>query len=201
MADIQWSHLLPLGVLLFGVSALGLTRRKAGRSLARREYPKLADMFGLDFQAPTHSGDVGSIHGVIDGVRVRIESDERARLVCFPAADTGVDVRNYDHHKRTPEGYEVFSLKHHGDDRWAKNRYVRSEADVDRVRRLVVDLLRAVGSDRDQLKSFTVDGEKVECIFDFGKPAYLPAPVVSRVLPAMLDLARLGGNTGKAPLA
>jgi hypothetical protein len=202
VADIEWSHLLPIGILMFGASLLGLTRRRAGRSLARREYPKLAQNLGLLFQAPAREGEVGTIHGELDGVRVRIESDERSRIVCFPRLDLGIDVRNYEHHKRTPEGYEVFSLKKPADDRWAKNRYVSSAKDVVPLRNSVSELLRAVGTDRDQLKGFTVDREKIECVFDFGKPAYLPAPVVSRVLPAMLALARLAGREQeREPLA
>jgi hypothetical protein len=53
-----------------------------------------------------------------------------------------------------------------------------------------------LGPDRDRVRDFTADGEKVECVFDFGVPAYLPASVVERLLPAMLAVARSGRAAG-----
>jgi hypothetical protein len=202
VADLDWTHLLPFGVLLFGITALGFTRRKAGRSLARREYPKLAKRLGLDFIAPAGSREVGTLTGTVDDVRVRVESDERARLVCYPPGDLGIDVRSYPHHKRTPEGYEIFSLGSRADDRWAPNRFVREGHDVQPVLVALKALIAAFGADRDRLRNFTADAEKVECVFDFGVPAYLPASVVGRVLPAMIALSRSGrGGRASSPTA
>jgi hypothetical protein len=129
---------------------------------------------------------------MVDGVRVRVESDERARLVCYPPGDVGVDVRNYPHHKRTPEGYRTVSLGSRADDRWAPNRFARDGRDVEPVLVALKALIVAFGADRDRLRNFTADAEKLECGFDFGVPAYLPASVVARVLPAMVALARSG---------
>jgi hypothetical protein len=182
---------LPLGFLMFGVTVLGFTRRKAGRSLARREYPKLAAKLGLTFEAPLRGDEVGCIKGEIEGIRVRIESDERCRIVCFPLGDVGLDVRNYEHHKRTPEGYESLSLQSLAEDRWAKNRFAREDLDIDARVVALRRVLDSTNPERDRLKGFTVDAEKIECVFEFGKPSYLPAPVAARVLPAMLELARL----------
>jgi hypothetical protein len=189
VADFDWSSLLPFGFLMFGGALLGFTRRKAGRSLARREYPKLATRFGLAHEA--RPGEVGTLEGRLDGVRVRAESEGRARLVCFPPQRLSVDVRNYEHHKRTPSGFESFSFQNLADDRWAKNRFISEgvapEPWIEATRRI----LSAIGADRDRLEAFTVDADKVECVFNFGSPPYLPARVVERVLPAMVELARL----------
>lgn len=189
---MDWTSLLPIGALLFGATALGFTRRKAGRALARREYPKLAARFGLALQPPERAGEVGTLVGDVDGVRVRVESDERARLVCYPPADHGLDVRSYPHHKRTPAGFEPISLGSRADDRWALNRFAREGHDVAAALAALGAVLVALGPDRDRLKTFTADAERVECVFDFGVPPYLPGSVVSRLLPAMVALARSG---------
>lgn len=180
-----------MGFLMFGATVLGFTRRKAGRSLARREYPKLAARLGLTFDAPARPGEVGVLRGEVEGVRVRVESDGRARAVCFTSGRLPIDVRNYPHHKRTPAGFEAFSFKNHVDDRWAQNRFIELDQDPSPYLNALRALLLAIGADRERLEGFTVDGEKVECVFNFGSPAYLPAAVVSRVLPAMVALARL----------
>jgi hypothetical protein len=195
VADLDWTHLLPFGVVMFGMTLLGFTRRKAGRSLARREYPRLAKRLGLEFSA-LGPGVVGTLTGTVEGVRVRVESDDRARLVCYPPGDVGIDVRNYAHHKRTPVGYEVVSLGSRADDRWAQNRYARAGRDSGPTLEAVRALLAVLGPDRDRVRDFTADGEKVECVFDFGVPAYLPASVVERLLSAMLAVARSGRAAG-----
>lgn len=194
MADLDWTQLLPFGVVLFGVTALGFTRRRAGRALARRDYPKLAGKLGLELHAA--DGQVGTLTGSMEGVRVRVESDERARLVCYPVSDIGLDVRNYAHHKRTPAGYETISLGNRVDDRWALNRFAREGVDSERSRAALRALVARLGSERERVKTFTVDAEKIECLFDFGVPAYLPAGVVERLLPAMVALARAAGERG-----
>jgi hypothetical protein len=190
VADFDWASLLPIGVLLFGATVLGFTRRRAGRSLARREYPKLAERLGLRYHAPSHRGEVGSLGGTLEGMRVRVESDERARLVVYPPGDVGLDVRNYAHHKRTPADYQPVSIGTRADDRWAQNRFAREGRDVEAALAQLRKLIVALGGDRDRLRTFSVDAEKVECVFDFGVPPYLPASVVTRVLPAMVGLSR-----------
>jgi hypothetical protein len=176
---------------MFAGTVFGFTRRKAGRALARRDFPRLAERLGLTYQPSDSPKGVGRIVGETQGVLVRIESDERARVVCQLPASLGIDVRSYDHFKRVPAGYDKISLGSRVDDEWMKVRLLHEsgEDSFERVRERLASLLDKLRPNRDRLKEFTLDESRVECVFDFGSPPYLPAAIVERILPAMLSLA------------
>lgn len=180
-----------MGFLLFGGTVMAFLLRKVGRSSARREYPKLASELGLTFEPPENPRYVGRLVGEMDGFRVRIESDERARIVCYFADDPGIDVRTYVHYRRLPEGYQAFSFGNRADDEWLKTRLesVDRWPEVDKKR--LGALLSTLKPHRDRLKAFTLDRERVECVFDFGAPPYLPGSVVRQVLPQLIALLTL----------
>lgn len=189
--DFAWSDLLPFGFLMFAGTLFGLTRRKAGRALSRRDLPRLAARLGLAYQVSDSTKGGGRIVGEVQGVLVRIESDDRARIVCQLPRDLGVDVRSYAHYKRVPGGYERVSLGSRSDDEWMQVRLLHEsgEESFERVRERLISLLDALRPHRSRLKEFTLDASRVECVFDFGTPPYLPASLVERILPPMLSLA------------
>jgi hypothetical protein len=195
--DLSWSQLVPYGFLIFAGTVLAATKRKAGRALARREYPKLARELDLQFEAPEQASAVGRISGDIQGVSVRVESDERARIVCYLEHDPGLDVRSYEHFKRCPAGYETFSLGSSSANQWLKNRYQRADTDPEPSRQALLGLLRELKPYESRISAFTLTADRLECVFNFGSPAHLPANVVRDVLPQILALVgRLNQGAG-----
>lgn len=190
MADFEWSDFFKVGFLMFGGTMLAFVLRRAARSSARREFPRLAEELALAYEAPDNPRYVGRLVGNYEGIRVRVESDERARIVCYFDRDPGIDVRTYVHHKRTPPGYEPFSFGNREDDEWMKARLQRTDAEHQERLSAVRAALTALRRHRDRLRAFTLDAERIECVFDFGTPPYIPGAIVKELLPLLTALAR-----------
>jgi hypothetical protein len=187
--DLDWTHALPFGLLMFAGSAIARLRRRRRLSLAERNYPALAERLGLDFEPPRHAGWVGRLRGRHAGYAVLVEPDERPRIVVNFEANPGLDVRSYLHWKRAPEGYVGFTFgRRHLDER-LPNRYCASNLQDTELRELAAVFDKVLGASP-ELKQFTLNSERIECVFDYGHPAVIPPPEVERLLPALVQLAR-----------
>lgn len=189
--DLGWTAALPIGILFFVGTLIGATRKRAGKALALRQYPGLAEKLGLSFEAPRYAGWVGQLKGKFDGYRVLVQPDEKARIVVFLESEPAVQLRNYDHFKRVPEGSAVFSLGSRKLDAWVKNRYCpvhRQQAfDESLELRRQVAALQAWHL---RIKQLTVEPQRIELVLDYGTPPFIPATDVELLLPELTRLAR-----------
>jgi hypothetical protein len=157
-------------------------RRKAGRSLAQRQFPQLVERTGLSFEAPKYPGWVGQLRGRWSGYEVLVQPDERARLVVWLRAPLGVDLRSYQHWKRTPEGKVAFSLRDRRLDAWLLNRLCKAGDEAKLADApLVIAALDAVRS-HPKIKQLVLDEERLELSLDYGSPTYIPAADVEPLL-------------------
>jgi hypothetical protein len=80
---VDWLSLgaLPIGLVFFAGTALGVARRRAGHVRARADYPALAQELGLEYRPSRYATGVGSLVGSIDGYRLLIDPDDQRRIL------------------------------------------------------------------------------------------------------------------------
>ncbi len=186
--DFDWAQGLPIGILMFVGMLVGTTLRKASRARAHRNYPAMAEDFGLSFLEPSNPKGLGRLRGEYRHHRVLVQADEGARIVVWLRAHPTLALHNHSYFKRKPEDLVSFSLGSRKLDDWLPNRYCASGmeemGDSPRLRELL-DGLRSYP----KLKQLNVDSERIECVFDYGRPPYIPVSDLSRLLPLCADLA------------
>ncbi len=114
MADFSWLHAVPIGLLMFAGTTFGVVRRAMGKRASRSAFPGLGAKLGLNHTPPETPGAAGTLKGEYLGYRVRIESEIRARAVVSFSQSIAIELRNYEHWKRTPDGYDVVSFEEKG---------------------------------------------------------------------------------------
>lgn len=185
---------LPIGLLFFLGTFLGWHRRRSGHRRAARELPSLAARLGLSLVGSRGPGTIGRITGTLNGYAVLVDPDERSRLVVRFSSPPGIDCRSYARGKRPPRGLDPFDSRSKTFDRLMKDRFAREElaealeARAEPLERAVAAVLGAVGK---ALQELSIRDDAIECVVDFGKPPYIPAPVVKKGLEALTGLARL----------
>jgi hypothetical protein len=187
--DLDWTHALPFGLVMFAGSVLARLRRKRQRARAERNYPALAERLGLEFEAPRYAGWVGRLRGRFEGYEVLVEPDERPRVLIHLAGNVGLDVRSYDHWRRVPDGMTSFSFGTRRLDQRLPNRFCELELQDHDSKLLGAEIERVLLMS-EALRQFTLDAKRLECLFDFGTPAVIPVAEVERFLPALVQLAR-----------
>lgn len=187
--NLDWTHALPLGLLMFAGSAVARLRRRRQRGRAERNYPALAERLGLSFEAPRYDGWVGRLRGTYQQYSVLVQADERARIVVQLQTSPGLDVRSYDHWKRPPEAHTTFSFGQRKLDQRLPNRHC-TQALSERDFRQLAPVFSHLLDQSEALRQFTLDPERIELIFDFGVPAVIPTDDVERLLSAAVELAR-----------
>jgi hypothetical protein len=182
--DFEWTDALPIGILMFAGSLIAATRRKAGRALAQRNYPSVAKRLGLTFEPPKHPAGVGQLTGQFQGREILVQPDERPRIVVYLKGEPSIELRSYPHWKRAPEGYAAFSLGSQKLNRWLPNRYcaLGAEERFSESEPLATALaeLQLFGA---HIKQVVVEPGRLECVFDYGTPPYIPASDVAQLVP------------------
>ncbi len=182
---------VPIGIVFFGGTMFALLRRKAGRGLARREYPSLASKLGLRLEEPRYPGWTGKLVGQSNGRQILVDPDESSRLSVTFARPLGVDLRSYERWKRCPPGFESFTLGREWDS-WLVNRFcTQGLADALYKNDALTTCLAELRAAAEHLSQLTIDGEKVEVVVDFGTPAHVPARVVEKLVPALIRAATI----------
>lgn len=185
----SWITAVPVGLVLFVGTLVGALRRKAGKELARAEYPSTAEGLGLVFQKGEGSTDLGRFKGDYGGKGVLVVPSE-GRIVLELSAPVGVILRNYAHYKRTPAGLEPFSIGVRWADAWFQNRYCSSglggrlHLDAGLIR-----LLERLRPYQGAMKQFALEGRRLECVLHYGSPQYVPAAAIRELLPILAELA------------
>lgn len=186
--DLDWAQGLPIGILMFVGMLVGTTLRKASRARAHRNYPAVAEEFGLEFVEPSNPRGLGRLRGQYRQRQVLVQADEGARIVVRLRAHPTLALYNHAYFKRTPDELVSFSLGSRKLDEWLPNRYcapgMEDMGDSPRLRELLGELRLFP-----KLKQLNVDGERVECVFDYGRPPYIPVGDLSQLLPLCADLA------------
>jgi hypothetical protein len=187
--NLDWTHALPFGLLMFAGSAFARLRRRQQRGRAERNYPALAERLGLDFEPPRYEAWVGRLRGTYQGFSILVQADERARMVVQFHSNPGLDVRSYDHWKRPPEGHAAFSFQQRRLDQRLPNRYCVDALGERDFRELTAAFAKLMDAS-EAIVQFSLDAERIEVLFNFGQPAVIPPQEVERLLPLLLGLAR-----------
>ncbi len=188
--DFSWTDALPIGILMFLGTLFGFARRRAGRALAQRGFPALAEKLGLQFEAPRYRGWAGRLKGELRGHEVLVQSEERARIVVYLGRQPPIELRSYAHYKRTPDGFASFSLGERKLDRWLPNRYCGVGAEDELAgNETLATTLSELSTMTDHLKQLTVEPQRIEAVLDYGSPPYIPTADAERLLRLLVDLA------------
>jgi hypothetical protein len=192
--DLSWVDALPIGLVLFSGTLVGALRRKAGRELARKEYPRTAADLGLRFEPSAQRFELGRMKGEVDGKSILVSPDQ-GRIVIEFAEASPVLVRNYVHYKRTPPGLEPFSTGARWADGWLQNRYC-AQGLAERLHQdlLLRELLEGLKPHLGAIKQFVLEERRLECVMHYASPEYIPGQVIREMVPA---LGRLAGYFGQ----
>lgn len=194
---MNWVSLgaLPLGLIFFVGTAVGVLRRRSGHVSARAEYPALASELGLTYRASRYASGVGTLNGTVDGFKLVVDPDEARRVwLSWSAAmgeqGPGLILHHRPDTRRPPPGYSPIRVKNQRVASFfattlATEEAARSLGDGDGLEPFV----RAVGELRG-LKEASVTSVGISLTFDFGSPPFIPAGVVRTVVPALIALAQ-----------
>ncbi len=167
---------------MFVGTVVAAMRRRAGRSLAQRQFPRLAERLGLRFEAPRYDGWVGQLKGAFEGHDVLVQPDERARIVVLLRQPLQIDLRTFQHWKRAPEGKSAFSFKERKLNAWLPNRWCADGLEGvlgdNGALAAALDALRV----HPHVKQLVLDEERLEFTLDYGSPPYIPAGDVQALL-------------------
>lgn len=149
----------------------------------------MAERLGLGYEAPPHPSQLGTLRGDFRGFRVSV-LPEHSRLVVELPRTSLIDLRNYIHWKRQPPTMEAFSFGVRWADDWFVGRYcdpaLAERMHGDPAWALTLQNLRPF---QQRLKQLTLEGRRLECVFDYGSPPHIPAGAVESVLPRLVELA------------
>lgn len=182
--------LFAVGILMFLGTVVGHFRRRSGRATALAEYPTLAAELGLVYRAST-TGGIGSLRGMYRGYYVIIDPDEVCRIFLRFVTEPLVDIRSYQRHSRAPAGLNSFHTSDSTFDGYFRQRYA-GEQIRERLREQK-NLQTLMGPFRvaRRVSAIAVSSNGVECVFDFGRPPYIPASAVRTFLPAVVEVAQV----------
>lgn len=198
MAGDSWLQAVPVGLVMFVGTVGGFALRAFRKRRARATFPELGQRLGLHHLPPEMPGAGGTLKGTFGGFEVRIEADNKARIVVqVPSAPT-MDLRNYDRWTRLPPGLQPFALSDRAVNGWLKTRLT----DPDVVESIVADgellaLLRQL-SDLTALREFSVADGRVEMIFDFGVRGLFPAGAAEQALQLAVAVGERCGAIAKS---
>jgi hypothetical protein len=187
--DAEWLRAVPIGLVLFAGSAFAAWSRRRRRARAQQNYPALAEQLGLKLDAPRYPGWAGTLRGSYAGRAVLVQPDEQARIVVQLTKPCGVELRSFAHWKRAPVGYENFAFAARRINEWLANRYVKHELLTTWDPTALGALLDKLQSSSPALRQFSVDAERIECLFVYGSPAFIPVEEVPRLLTLLGQLA------------
>jgi hypothetical protein len=191
--DWLGSGALPIGFLMFFGMVYAFVKRRASHRLASRAFPDLAKRLGLCFTPSPYKKGIGTLSGSIDGYRVFVDPDEQRKISLHFKSDPSVLLLSYHENRRPPDGAERLYSGDRIFDGFFKTRYA-SEAVAVRLRgrRELGDLLIDLnGTFRRALKQCSVSSTGIGLVLDFGNPPYIPASAVRRLLPPMIQLAKV----------
>lgn len=198
MADLSWIHAVPIGLVMFAGTTFGVVKRALTKRASRSGFPALGAKLGLVYSAPETPGAAGTLKGTFKGRRVRLESETRARAVVSFLRDVQVDLRNYEHWKRTPSGLEVATFEDRRLNHWLKNRFaspvLRTSLTQDATLRVLLSSLR----DSPQLREFAMTADRLEFVFDYGVRGLFPVAAAEQALTAAITLAETVEQLDKA---
>ena len=165
--------------------------RKSGAARAARGYPALASKLGLSRREPPPGG-VGALSGEMDGHRVFVDPDERARIVVYTRTEPQVVLRTFEHEKRVPAGMVAVMLDGPPPG-FLKDAYAAPTIAPDLEAR-AEDLSRLLRPFAERwprtVSHLSVTPERLECALDFGRPIHIPPEVVEALLPAAIAVVR-----------
>lgn len=189
---MDWSSLgaLPVGLVFFAGTALGVLRRRRGHVAARAEYPAVANELGLTYRPSRYATGVGSLVGTIQGFKVVVDPDEQRRIAVSFLQEPGVVLYRKVETRRPPPGHSTFRLKNQRaaaffSTCWATPDGAALLGDgecLEPITRMLGDLRAA--------KDVNLTASGVIVTFDFGNPPFIPAEVVQRAVPALIRLAQ-----------
>jgi hypothetical protein len=189
---VEWLSFgaLPLGLVFFAGTALGVVRRRAGHVRARADYPALARELGLEYRSSRYATGVGSLVGSIDGYRLLVDPDDQRRILLSWTAPPGLILHQRADTRRPPPGYAALRLRQEGAQAFfrtslATKAGVEALGDGAALERFVLALAGLRG-----LKDTSITDAGITLSFDFGNPPFIPVQVVRHVVPAMVGLAR-----------
>jgi len=187
--DLSALKALPLGLIMFGVMAWGVIRRRARQRTAQADYPNLAAKLGLAFRPPAHPKQIGQIYGTLRGFSVLVDPDDQRKLIVRFRAAPKLDLRSYDG-PLCPKGMAYYSSGERAVDNYLKTRYASREM---ALRLDGTDMLQLLQPFRERyrhdVKQLNITEHGVTCVLDFGNPPHIPVAAVERLLPALIDWA------------
>ena len=184
---------LPIGFLMFFGMIYAFIKRRTAHHLASRAYPELGQRLGLVFKASPYKKTIGTLSGARDGYRVFVDPDEQRKISVHFVGEPGVLLLNYRQNQRPPSGAERLYTGNREFDAFFKTRYATEEVAV-RLKgqrdlgRLLVDFETTF---RRELKQFNVSSSGISIVLDFGNPPYIPSSAVARLLPPLIELAKI----------
>lgn len=189
---MDWFSLgaLPLGLVFFAGTALGVLRRRAGHVAARADYPGLAQELGLVYRPSRYTTGVGSLSGTIDGFKLVVDPDDQRRVWLTWSEPPGIVFYRHSETRRPPPGLSPIRFKNQRVAAFFSTTLATTVAagkfgSGDEVEPFVRTL-----ADLPALKDVSITLAGISLSFDFGSPPFIPAGVVRRVVPAMISLAR-----------
>jgi hypothetical protein len=176
-------------MLMFAGTTFGVVRRALSKRTARTAFPTLGRKLSLSHVEAETPGAAGTLKGTYLGHRVRIESETRARIVVAFDRTIALEIRNYDHWKRTPQGYDTVAFEDQKLNQWLKNRFAGAS-----LRALIAKdpdlrlLLSHVRNDP-KLREFAMTPERLEFVFDYGVRGLFPVAAAEQALLMAIKLA------------
>lgn len=189
---VDWLSLgaLPIGLVFFAGTAVGVLRRRAGHVRARADYPTLARELGLDYRPSRYATGVGSLVGSIDGYRLLVDPDDQRRILLTWTAPPGLILHHRADARRPPPGYVPFRLTNQAAQAFFRTTYatkvgLEQLGDGAGLEPFAIALTGLRGH-----KDTSITDAGITLSFDFGNPPFIPAAVVRHVVLATVRLAR-----------
>lgn len=192
---MDWLHggALPIGFLMFAGMVYAFLKRRTAHHLASRAYPELGERLGLAFKPSPYKKTIGTLTGERDGYRVFVDPDEQRKISVHFAGSPSVLLLNYRQNQRPPDDAERLYSGDREFDAFFKTRYASDDV-AKRLKahqRLGALLVDFEGTFRRELKQFNVSSSGISIVLDFGNPPYIPAAAVERLLPPLIELAKI----------
>jgi hypothetical protein len=187
------SGALPIGFLMFFGMVYAFLKRHTAHHLASRAYPELGERLGLAFKASPYKKTIGTLSGERGGYRVFIDPDEQRKISVHFVGEPSILLLNYRQNQRPPADAERLYSGDRQFDAFFKTRYAGEEVSrrLKEHRGLGALLTDFEGAFRRELKQFNVTSSGIGIVLDFGNPPYIPASAVQRLLPPLIELAKI----------
>lgn len=187
------SGALPIGFLMFFGMVYAFLKRRTAHHLASRAYPELGRRLGLAFKASPYKKTIGTLSGHFQGYRVFVDPDEQRKISVHFTGEPSVLLLNYRQNQRPPADAERLYSGDRQFDAFFKTRYASNEiSERFKKRRALGELLVDFeGTFRRELKQFNVSSTGISIVLDFGNPPYIPASAVERLLPPLIEIAKI----------